>query len=161
MGGGGANGGPPSDAPVQGKVGAENYLRAAGNRRRGTFALSAGSAPLGRALMYFAGYSRLAPLPGRSSTCCGTLVLRSTLSVGTPLDIWLVTLAWIFFDLLYVILFRSSIGYGTTLLLWYPRLGLPFHTCSRITGVHSIGATTCLDLSCLCRPTAHAYRWEC
>ena len=77
--GGGANGGPPSDAPVQGKVGAENYLRAAGNRRRGAFALSAGSAPLGRALMYFAGYSRLAPLPGCSSTRCGTLVLRYVL----------------------------------------------------------------------------------
>ena len=70
MGWGGANGGPPSDAPVQGKVGVENFLRAAGNRRRGTFTLSAGSAPLGRAMMYVAGYS------------------------------WLATLAWTLFDLL-------------------------------------------------------------
>ena len=43
------------------------------------FALSAGSAPLGRALLYFAGYSRLASLPGFSSTRCGTLVLRYVL----------------------------------------------------------------------------------
>ena len=68
--GGGGNGGPPSDAPVQGKVGVENFLRAAGNRRRGTIMLSAGSAPLGRAMMYVAGYS------------------------------WLATLAWTLFDLL-------------------------------------------------------------
>ena len=34
--GGGANGGPPSYAPTQGKVGGENFLCALGGRRRWT-----------------------------------------------------------------------------------------------------------------------------
>ena len=149
-GGGGsvANGGgtSPLRNSTIGKVGVEDFRRASWRSTACDRCCCSGTASLS--------YSMVLGLWDRRR---GTVAL----SAGTPLDIWLVTLAWIFFDLCYLILFRRCIGYGTTLLLWYPRRCLRLYTCSRITGFHSICATTCLDLSCLCRPTAHAYRWEC